>query len=294
MGKNTQRTDLKKYLTKDIIIRIDYMPLADSVVDELVANMSSLLFDKYGFSNVFEGVISSVDVQFNNPEISNNQSFFNVNNYTKIKSMEILRFIEKEMYMKIIINKHFSCININSGVKYIPYDKYIEIYKNIIDALYEKNTKIKRIGFRKFNEFFQKEVDEKNILENLNPHFFEYNYDFIKENESEMVNDLLTERKYTFEYNQKQINIITHLSKGLLNMEKIEKVERAAVDIDISINNLENIKSIVETKSIKSTLDEINLIIFKVFKNMLSEEFLKKLCGTDDLEDYYIGVNNNE
>lgn len=286
-----QRSDLKKYLSKNIIIRIDYMPLSDVLVDELVADISKDLFDNNQFSDVFEGVISSVDIQLNNPEISNNQSFFNVNNYTKIKSVEILRFIDKNVYIKMVINKHFSCIDINCGMKYISFEDYIEIFNKMIERLYEKDVRIKRIGFRKFNEFFVKNLENEDILTYLNKDFFSYSYDFLKEKQTDIIDDLISERKYTFAYDEKQINLITHLSKGLLENKA---VRRAAIDIDISINDLERLKNIFEQETISEKLNEINEIIFKVFKKMLSKEFLNTLTKRENIDEKFMGVNNNE
>lgn len=284
-----EREDLKKYLTKGIIVRIDYMPLSDNLVDEMVSELSKDLFENEYFSDVFEGTINSIDIQLNNPEISNNQSFFNINNYTKIKSIEILRFLENNVYVKFIINKHFTYIDINCGMKYISYEEYIKIFNRMIEKIYENDIKIKRIGFRKFNEFFVKY--STNILQYLNEDFFKYNYEFAREKQEDKIEDLIAERKYTFLYNEKQINLITHLSQGMLAGEK---VRRAGIDIDVSINDLEVLKEITTQKQVVEKLNDINLIIFRVFKNMLSKNFLNLLTKEDGADDTFIGVKENE
>lgn len=81
------------------------------------------------------------------------------------------------------------------------------------------------------------------------------------------------------------------MSKGLLENKE---VRRAAIDIDISINDLERLKNIFEQKRIVEKLNEINEIIFKVFKKMLSKQFLNTLTKTASTDEKFIGVNNNE
>lgn len=285
-----RREELKKYLTKSIIMRIDYMPLTDNLVDQINLNVSNRLIDEFEFTRTFEGSINSVDIQVNNAEILENQNFLNINNYTRIKSYEIIRLIDEDIYIKVVINKHFACVEINEEMKYMKYEEYKKIFNILINEIYNNSINIKRIGFRKINDFLIKKTDNT-IFDYLNSEFFEYNYDFLKESEGEEIVDLIMERKYSIKKDIKEINIITHISQGLLNDE--EHVKRAAIDIDVSINDFNILKEIRNNKQIDEKLVEINNTIFKVFINMFTDKFLEELKKTEE-NTLFIGVNLND
>ncbi len=284
------REDLKKYLTKSVIMRIDYMPLTDNLVDEMNLNVSNKLLEEYEFTKTFEGSINSVDIQVNNAEILENQNFLNINNYTRIKSYEIIRLIEDEVYIKVVINKHFTCVEINEELQYMKYEEYEKIFDILINEIYANSINIKRIGFRKINDFLIRKTDDT-IFEYLNDEFFKYDYKFLKDSEEEDIIDLIMERKYSMRKNIKEINIITHISQGTLN-EK-EQVKRAAMDIDISINDFNTLREIRNSKRILQNIKEINDTIFKIFINMFSPKFIDELKKKDENE-LFIGVNLNE
>lgn len=285
-----RREELKKYLTKSIIMRIDYMPLTDNLVDQINLNVSNKLIDEFEFTRTFEGSINSVDIQVNNAEILENQNFLNINNYTRIKSYEIIRLIDEDIYIKVVINKHFACVEINEEMKYMKYEEYEKIFNILINEIYNNSINIKRIGFRKINDFLIRKTDNT-IFDYLNSEFFEYNYDFLKESESEEIIDLIMERKYSIKKDIKEINIITHISQGLLNDE--EHVKRAAIDIDVSINDFNILKEIRNNEQIDEKLVEINNTIFKVFINMFTDKFLEELKKTEE-NTLFIGVNLND
>lgn len=284
-----RREELKKYLTKSIIMRIDYMPLTDNLVDQINLNVSNKLIEQFEFTKTFEGSINSVDIQVNNAEILENQNFLNINNYTRIKSYEIIRLIDEDVYIKVVINKHFACVEINEEMKYMKYEEYEKIFNILIEEIYNNSINIKRIGFRKINDFLIRKTDNT-IFEYLNNKFFEYDYEFLKESDSEEIIDLIMERKYSVKKDIEEINIITHISQGLLN--DTENVKRAAIDIDISINDFNVLKEIRNSKKISEKLAEINNTIFKIFINMFTDKFINELKNTEE-NTLFIGVNLN-
>lgn len=288
-----ERRDLKKHSTRNVILRMDYIPLIDDIVDKINnAFGEKYISEEYKFTQFSETFINNIDIQINDindPTIQDSNNFLNIkNNSTRIRSYEYTKENNGETYLKLIFNKYFVAIEILQDTKYCSFEDYKEIFISAITTIKRiigESLRITRFGFRKLNDMFINADAPINDFVNI-LYFNDSCEDLIKES----TETLITEKRYTFGFDKYALNLLTHVSRGNLNDLL---VKRLAFDIDLYSTEPVFLKNIFDETSEKIT--EADEYIFKVFTNLLNNEFLNFYKEEEEEYDNLIlGVMSNE
>lgn len=281
------RERLNKHLTNNVILRIDYVPLPDEKVDEINNIIAQEFLVKESiFTEVKQTFIRNIDIQMNDPSIQDFNEFINLKEKSRIRSYEYYKLTDENIEIKLTFNRQFCSIDVNQMTKYYEYEKYRDIFINILELLKDKEIIINRFGLRKFNDFFIKET--ANINDYVKDKYFclECN-DLIEESYS-----IITEKRWSFSKEVYNTNLITHSSIGKLESDIVKRI---AFDIDVYITDITELQKLFTEDNIEF-VDKVNNLIFKVYINLLTEKMIKLLCKESELNDENIvfGVDYNE
>lgn len=288
MKNSILRDNLNKHITNNVIIRIDYIPITDDKVDLINSLLAkNFLVDNKLFSNNKQTFIRKFDVNLNDSSIQDINDFVNIEEKSRIKSYEYYKIDENSnIEMKLIFNRQFTSISVDQNIRYYNYEIYRDIFLQILDILSENNTIINRFGLRKFNEFFIK--SDISIDKYVKDRYFNLDCDdLIKDSES-----YISEKKYNFSKKEHNVNLTTHSSIGKFD-DNLAK--RIAFDIDVYITDLNYLEKLFN-KDNKYYIDKVNDLLFSVYINILSDNMLKLLNKSSELddEDIIYGVEYNE
>lgn len=290
-----ERNELKRHSTRNVILRIDYIPLTDEIVDSIKTLLATkLINEESGFSKFNEAYINNIDIKINDindPNIQDSNNFLNIeNNSTRTKSFEYYKEIDGNIYLKLLFNKYFMALEIIQDIKYCKFEEYQKKFLQALNTLIsnvKQNLIITRYGFRKLNDFFVKENSE--ISNYVTMDFFKSNCDALINKTTET---LISEKRYSFNFDEYNVNLFTHVSKGNL---KDDIVKRIAFDIDLYSNSPEYLRKMFDSKEANNKMLETDEYIFKIFSNLLNPKFLEFFkSDEEDYEDLILGVLNNE
>lgn len=285
---NKLRDNLNKHMTNNVILRIDYVPLPDELVDIINGQIAKLLLlEIQMFDDTTQTYMRNIDIQMNDPSIQDFNEFINIKEKSKIKSYEYYKKDENgNIELKLVFNRQFCSIDINQIVKYYKYEKYRDIFLKILEIFKEQKIIINRFGLRKLNDFFLKK--EADINEYVKNKYFNFECDDLLENSDSFI----SEKRYTLANKDYKVNLVTHSSIGM--MEK-EFAKRIAFDIDVYIDNIKGL-SVLLTDNNKDFIDKANDCLFNIYIKLLEDKMINLLKKESDLDDENIiyGVDYNE
>lgn len=285
---NELREKLNKHMTNNVILRIDYIPLPDELVDIVNGKIAKLLLLELGmFDDTTQTYMRNIDIQMNDPSIQDFNEFINIKEKSKIKSYEYYKKDENgNIELKIVFNRQFCSIDINQIVKYYKYEQYRDIFLKILDIFKKQKIIINRFGLRKLNDFFLNK--EANINEYVKNKYFNFECDDLLENSDSFI----SEKRYTLANKDYKVNLVTHSSIGM--MEK-DFAKRIAFDIDVYIDDIKGL-SVLLTDDNKDFIDKANDCLFNIYIKLLEDKMINLLKKESDLDDENIiyGVDYNE
>lgn len=290
MENDISRDDLKYNFLRRVIIRIDYAGVLDIELEETVKALKEHLHD-VGFVKFGEGYINEVDFEIKDPELIETQLAIPISELKKNKSFN---FATEDMSQTVQITKFFTLINVDFG-KYIKFEAFGKIFSEIVKIIKCKNkfVRILRIGLRKINHCFLLDISK------LNEYFNEKHFNNSAENLNiaDITIDLSNSQKIdSFSIGDRDVNLIRFLSQGIINKDGDEKqAYQVVLDIDVYTKDEELFDKIIEDS--EKTNDEIikmNDIVFKIYVQMLKNEFITKLKTTGVNEDVILGVEKND
>ena len=285
---NKLRDNLNKHMTNNVILRIDYVPLPDELVDIINGQIAKLLLlEIQMFDDTTQTYMRNIDIQMNDPSIQDFNEFINIKEKSKIKSYEYYKKDENgNIELKLVFNRQFCSIDINQIVKYYKYEKYRDIFLKILEIFKEQKIIINRFGLRKLNDFFLKK--EADINEYVKNKYFNFECDDLLENSDSFI----SEKRYTLANKDYKVNLVTHSSIGM--MEK-DFAKRIAFDIDVYIDNIKGL-SVLLTDNNKDFIDKANDCLFNIYIKLLEDKMINLLKKESDLDDENIiyGVDYNE
>lgn len=261
---------------KSIILRLDFQGVLDLEMEKLLLEIKSYLKSK-GFTRYEEKLANQIKIAVSDFGIETDLGSSNIRRPQKVYS-----FSNETKGYGLDISSGFVCLNINS-VKYIPFEEYSE-YLTSIAAIYKKSIDfftVKRFGIRKINEcLFERKEDINEYFSGL--YFSYFNY-------FEEVNTLLSNRHNSFSKGKYRINLDCNIQQGKSNSKTLYKV---LFDIDAY---LDNSVSIEETIYSAEELRIMNDLMFEIYIDALTQNFLDKLKSEGDFDvKGLIGVERNE
>jgi uncharacterized protein (TIGR04255 family) len=252
-----KREDLKKNFLLKIILRCDYSGVLESDMDEAMSEITKSL------SGYFNGFIEKRGVQ---TEINPNDVKSSGSEIATIKDLEEIKtynFSSNKYDMVLTISKKYVWIMPNTA-QYIDFSIYSVCLLKVIRILKKHAIymAITRIGLRKINQLFFKNID---VLHN----YFEPNvmspYQCPKSrNISYEVKDILQVDRY-------QLTFSRSVRNGRLNNDEVFQV---VVDTDINTKNQETISNLIENDH---NIYDMNEILFDQYKSSITQSFLVNL-----------------
>ncbi len=264
--ENFDRHDFKHYLVKRLIIRFDYDMLMYEDLEKILKVVRTS-FVRKGFDLLFQkrkNVEYTIDAK--------EDSLKSTKSETKVYSF-------RKDNVVININNDDVDIAVDTSKNFSGSDCYLEYIDKIWEAFKKLNAdnviaNIKRLGIRKTNILFLKEMSK------LNEYFSckLFNQQSILSKYADNNSLLLSNSLITYTINNDKINLVTNIEKG--KTRKDQTAYRVVLDID-SYNNHEG-EGVDLPKTFKRLNDNTFRIYEKSLTNNFKERLVKKVFEEDD------------
>lgn len=262
-------------LLEQLVICINYSGLLESDVEEIVRDTRGY-FLEHGFT-IKEGVHKNINVQLNDPEQIKNPI---------VSNTEVLRkYVYNRGSIDITVTKSAIDIHVAAGREYEGFDIYKEYLTSIVAVLESKFdgiVHISRIGIRKFNSLFIKNIEK------IEEYFNKKVFNCVAANGAlgQESGEILFSRSNLTVVNKKnKVNLATEIQAGEaqeINDGAEEKfnVYRIILDIDGYWD-----EEIEQYSSIDQKLTELNEAVTNIYHQCLNENFKNKLLQDPPIED---------
>ena len=254
------RANFRSSLLKQIIIRADYSSLTD--LNGFIMKLKSLEWLRELFAGYRPVRTNNFNLQISPKAIEERFIPLEVN-----ETGTIHRFFDCKIgpIQDIVmdISSTFICFTIRCNDKYETIDPYINYVTRIIDSLkkYDSYVQIERLAIRKIDGKDCRSLEEA------------YEIFEVMEGLGRGITDGVSpiKKSYTYSFLSEEFNIKVNFTRGLERFSN--GTIRCVLDMDgyvdsSLINPDENIKSLLE--------DRINNELFKLFKESVTENFLKQ------------------
>ncbi len=276
MGSNIMdRSAFKHNFLKQIIVRLDFQGVLQAEMENVLLQVKAYLKDKQ-FNRYEQKISNEIDLNINN-------SIFQVDNPIKeIRNVTIHSFTNENSGYAIDLSTNFILLKVNA-TKYIPFESYSTIFMDIAN-IYKSTIDfftVKRFGLRKINFCF---LDNVNCV---NKYFSKRYFDCCDLFEG--LDIFASEKKQNFAVDKCKVNLLCGIEQGQLGDRRIYKV---TLDSDIYVDTTENVEQIIFTDN---DIVKLNDKLFEIYKDVLTEEFIKMLLDEDvSWSGEIMGVDKNE
>ena len=253
-----KRKELKSNFLRQMIIRVDYDYLFDEDIENIVKKRYKELIESGYKMNSKTLAEYNINVNINNiTEEENNSVSMKNNNKEEYSSF-------KKENIVIDITRNFATIT-DEYKKFESFEAIVSDFSKIIEEIrnVREGLEIKRIGIRKINSYLFKDINR--INDYFEPTLFSFN-ELEKNEKSLMVKQTIE----SFKYKDYKINELGNISKGIITNPNGEKFDAYQVVLDIDVYNDKDINE-------KINLEEMNNIVFEVYKSALNINFLENL-----------------
>lgn len=290
MKKDIKRNDFKYNFLKKIIIRIDYTGILELELEQTIMELKRFLHGA-GFVNFKESYINEVEFDLKDPEQIETQLALPISELRKNKAFN---FATKDMSQTLKVTKFFTTLSIESD-RYVSFETFGNIFSKVIEIINNNNEfiRILRLGLRKINNCILLDISK------LNEYFEEKYFDNIANGldaDEIEINMLRSEKTDSFYVDDKNVNLTRFLLLGLLDRDGEEKdAYQVILDIDVYENDEELLERITKDyKNVYNKLTSINDLSFKLYIQMLKDEFISQLKANGVDEDIILGVEKND
>ncbi len=261
--------NLKNNFLKELIFRLDYSGLLDMDVEKKITDLKNNLYNR-GYTTLKEKIEQDISVNVN--------MFNGVDNKTEVKNTTVYEFSSPNNKV-FKISKNYIIFDIDISANETTFEHYIDLITSVICKLSEERfVKFHRIGLRKTNICLIKEGTD--LKEYINPSILSIFDDDFQEiqNSSKLFK------------NEFQVQYTASLVKGTItNNDMLEPWNQYLLDIDVFKEAEEFDKSKVD----KSYLKIMNSLIFDIYTQSLSDNFIRKLSEEEFKDEDILGVNKN-
>lgn len=273
------RDDFKNNILKDIIMRFDYSKITDIELQKVIDEISPWLKDKgYSTRNIERN--TEINFQIEDPDVVMVQGLKVMN--SEVKDVYVFKkYKNEESCIKLKISNTFAFIEIKES-EYVNFFEYQDILLEVLGKISSRSSFYKsiRFGLRKVNKVIIKEYDR---IENyFEKEYFPTTKRFTKNNKRIMqLKECYTEKEYNI-----------NSSRSIIVGNYLEKeAYQIILDTDIYMYEEDNINTLIEDKA---KIKDMNEILFNIFKEALTVEFINELQKEKfDNKDEIIGVESN-
>lgn len=284
----TTRSQLKNNFLRKVIMRLDYQGVIDIV--DTIKNLQ-LYIKNTGFVEMQEAYINDLEFQLNDPIAIANQKAIPI---TEISQIKTYKFRNEKRDAMLEINSLFCSLAIEVE-EYRCYETYGPVLIEIFHRLAKNNPYInlQRIGFRKINDCIVRDYEKINLYFDsvffppVSNRFKLTGCNFIQTNCSYVDN---------FELDRYMINYTRSVTKGELNInDDVESAYQIAIDIDGYSNDKVWLDELLEdNQRLDLAFREINELLFGMYVETLTKEFVSSLENDSFNDNVIIGVRRNE
>ena len=254
--KDITRESLQSNFLRQTIIRLDYDMLFDRDIKEYVEKIYPYLIDKEYKMNT--NTMSNYNVNVNMDELNN---ITNVNTNTE----NYFSFKNDIKDITVDITKDVTTLTIEYN-KYEKFEDIAEVFNETVKLLAKirKGFSFNRIGLRKVNMFFIKDIEK------INDYLEKDTFSLTNYINDSKINLEIKNIVETFEIQNYKVNKNVTVSKGVFVDENRKEQEAYQIMLDIDIYN-------DEMKENSANIIDMNKIIFDIYKDSFKYEFLDNL-----------------
>lgn len=259
------RSDLKKNIMRNIILRIDFQGVLD--IEEFIKKIRAE--DLRIFSNFDKKEEYKLNLKFR-PNLSSVKEMLDLSD-EEILSQKVFEFYENKLLsgqVYLYIGAYYMMLVVDCSEEYKNINSYVDYFSALIKKLILKNKfiSLKRFGIRKIS------YDYFYSLESLFEVFEE------KSNIKNLINETIS-RNLKGIKNESNINYFRKIEDGLLTNEAGEEIYgyKGTLDFDAYYGPeylRENWKSLIS--KIDEDIYKLNDDLFEVFKESVTKDFLNK------------------
>ena len=264
---------------KKIIIRFDYDGVDDSELDQILPDISIEL-KNHGYTYRTEETVREVEIQIDDPEVSEHDSFYRRN----VQEQKVFVFHNENPQVKLKISSSCACITIEKS-KYVNCLTYCHVLWKVMAIL----SGTDRIPFFRFNRFGLRKINQCFLLDisQLNEYFEMQHFRTFRSLGDHRIKEKVMQIKDSFETDSYNINLVRSMIRGELQGQEAYQLN---YDADIYLLKEESIRNLIQNEDI---IAEMNDILFELYKDAVTEKFLKLLIDGNIDNNIIQGVEAN-
>lgn len=274
-----KRQDIKYNFLKKIILRFDFQGMDESELESVVNEVSILLKEKEcGYISKRREVSNSTEYYIEDPESNETEGLYT----GSAREQYVYVFENKNPQVKLKISSSFVVIAINK-TKYVDCLEYCDTLLKIMNKIKEMVPFFSclRFGIRKINQCYLFDKDKLNKYFEKS-HFQIYSYG----KDSRIKVSEKTDHMFIGDYN---LNLIRTVVYGQIYGKDAYKIN---YDSDLYLLGNEEIAEVL--KGGISKIEVMNNILFDLYKDAITIEFLNELIDGSYNENEIDGVMKNE
>lgn len=276
MKSDIKREDIKYNFLKNIIIRFDYDGMDEAELDIVLREISPILKKKQYVSRTITN-LKEMDLNIDDPETIETDGLAVRN----IRQQRVIIFHNQDSQVKLKLSSTFAFISIYK-TKYVNCLNYCDVLLEVMEKIAEivPYVSCRRFGLRKINQCFLMDISQLN-------HYFEKEHYSLFQfgDESKPKVTQLKDSLFIKNYN---VNLVRTIIQG-----EIDGNEAYQINFDSDIYLLGN-ESVAEVISDRKHVSDMNEILFELYKDVITEEFLQQLMSDTFDNDVIKGVTKND
>ena len=266
---------MKKNILRNILFRVDYKGIVN--INDFLSVIKGRLLEPY---------FREYNNSFNN-NVNIDLSGTSIEDVSKMLSLPVKEVSQQEIHIysrsrftngdvpttdevELRISKYFITLEIKCKGEYKNIDPYLQYFSELINHLlgYSSYTRFKRIGLRKIASQLFKRREDMYAVFDPGKYGDVIDQSFLPLEFNRIDNIQKLEQPYIYNYRRSLKSV------QIVNKETGEKEDGylALIDLDGYISE----ERINETFTIDRCLIEINDVLFDLFKNAVTEDFLNK------------------
>lgn len=261
------RADIKYNFLKKIIIRFDFQGMDESELDSIISEIGIYLRkEENGYISKNIEISRKMDFDVDDPELIEKEGLFAKN----VREQKVYVFKNRDPQVEFQISSTFAVISIDK-TKYVDCLQYCKTLIYIMKIVMEKIPYFYclRFGLRKINQCFLFDINT------INNYFEKSHYQIYRFGKNSRIKTVEhTDHMFIENYNLNLTRTIVH--------GKMEEKDAYQINLDADLYLLgdEEVKRIIQNQS---CVKNMNDILFELYRDSITEEFLQQLMdGTFD------------
>ncbi len=272
-----ERNDFNFNFLKTIIIRFDYSGLSENELEKSIVQIKELLCQgKYKYNRMYKKLRSEIQIQLNDPDMIDDEARMGNNSFQQVYVFENetngIQLILSTDYVMVLIEKK----------KYVNFENYGKVLQEVVKLLADTITFFYpvRFGLRKINQCILEDIQDLNNY--FSSDYFKF---FSLGSDSNMQ---IFQAKDCFDIDEYKVNYQRAIIRGKMENKSAYQV---LIDSEIYLRDAELILEILKDFDRMKTMNEI---LFEIYLESITSEFIEKLKKKEFHDDKIMEVEKNE